>query len=450
MSTECISIAFLGVDDRSKSAYRLFFESIKKIKYKIVDDYRDAQLCLVDKDSYKIKKQYAELIKGDSEQYILSTSIIEQVCAHSKEFYLQKPIKKELLQGKLIKISRLIINLDDDNIKSTFIDKSRKTVDKISVILKKDLTSLKSKNQSVPVLEEKGKINSTATNPAAKGIDNVISIDTTRKAATSNAGKLLKIKNEACYVGERPDVDVNNSEQLKAIFYSPNMLMQGIVEIACEKSKETEKIIQLNIFNHTFYFDHSEQKVYASAERAVIHPLCVMHHENEATYNVKHADFKNELHATLNKNRNGTAVKSLEDLTTNMDSFKWIVSLWCSRGRIPQGIDVTQPVYLRQWPNLTRLEMIPHSVQIAALLYEHPRTLIDVANQLGIEQRYVFAFFSACKSITLSDVSRREVDKLFVYEQQAEIKNKSILSKLLGRLAGPSDKSLLKKTLSNL
>jgi len=435
VSTERISIAFLGVDDRSKSAYRLFFESIKQIRYEIVDDYRDAQLCLVDKDSYKIKTQYAELIKGDSRQYVLSTSIIEHVCAHSKEFYLQKPIKKELLQEKLIKISRLIINLNDENIKSSIIDKNKKAVDKISVMLKK--------NQSAAA--ETSKDNSTA-----KGIDNVISIDTTRKAATSNAGKLLKIKNEECYVGERPDVDANNPEQLKAIFYSPDMLMQGIVEIACQKSKETGKIIQLDIFNHTFYFDHSEQKVYASAERSVIHPLCVMRHENEATYSVKHLNFKDELHTILNKNRNDTAIKSLEDLTTNMDSFKWIVSLWCSRGRIPQGIDVTQPVYLRQWPNLTRLEVIPHSVQIAALLYENPRTLIDIANQLSIEQRYVFAFFSACKSITLSDISRREVDKLFMYEQQAEVRNKSILSKLLGRLAGSSDKSLLKKTLNNL
>jgi len=128
-----------------------------------------------------------------------------------------------------------------------------------------------------------------------------------------------------------------------------------------------------------------------------------------------------------------------------MDSFKWIVALWCSRGRVPEGVDVTQPVYLRQWPNLTRLELIPHAVQIASLLYEHPRSLIDMAKQLDIEQRYVFAFFSACKSIGLSDVSRRDVDKLFVPEKPEPNKNKSVLGKLLGQLVRVSGKSSMKK-----
>ena len=119
----------------------------------------------------------------------------------------------------------------------------------------------------------------------------------------------------------------------------------------------------------------------------------------------------------------------------------WLITLWCSRGRLPKGTSLSNPVYLMQWPNLTRLDPIPHAVHISALLYKQPHTLLEITQQLGIEQRYVFAFYSACKSVGLAHVSRREVDKIFVPEKAARHKNKSILSKLLSKLAGFKDKS---------
>ena len=118
----------------------------------------------------------------------------------------------------------------------------------------------------------------------------------------------------------------------------------------------------------------------------------------------------------------------------------WLISLWSSRGRIPEGTDLRQAVYLLQWPNLTRLASIPHSVRIAALLYDKPYRLTEVARQLGIEQRYVFAFYSACKSIGLANVSKRKVDQLFVAEKPKADKNKSILSKLVSKLKNISEK----------
>ncbi len=120
-------------------------------------------------------------------------------------------------------------------------------------------------------------------------------------------------------------------------------------------------------------------------------------------------------------------------------------SHWCSRGRIPAGTDLTRPVYLMQWPNLTRLEQIPHAARIAALIYDQPRTLTDTARQLRIRQRYVFAFFSACKAIGLSDISVRDVDRLFESEKPKHNKNKSILSKILGKLARSQDSNATTK-----
>jgi len=446
VNIEHITVAFLGVDERSKSAYQSFFESIKKVKYEIVNDFREAQLCLVDKDSYRVSQQYDELINHYPEKYILSISIVKQTCAHKRELYLQKPIKREVMQAIMAKISKLIPLEPDDISVSSAIARNKQAVKKLSDTFRKKLVqknkhhnSIDTEGSNVTSIETKIKL------PVKDESDNIAGIKKIRKVATVNAGKLLKIKNEEYYVGEQADADINDPEQRSKIYYSPGLLLQEIIEIACEKSRQSERIVQLNIHNHDFYFDYSAQKVYTNASTAVIRPLCVIHYEGNMSYKVKHLRFRNELYTTLVQNRKKFKKKSLERQIWSMDSFKWIITLWCSRGRVPEGIDVTQPVYLRQWPNLTRLRSIPYAVQIASLLYEQPRSLIDTAKQLGIEQRYVFAFFSACKSIGLSDVSRRDVDKLFVSQKPEPNKNKPILGKLLARLVRYSGKPSVEK-----
>ena len=271
----------------------------------------------------------------------------------------------------------------------------------------------------------------------------VVSIKKTPKVSTSNAGKLLKVEHEEYIVGKRSDIDINNSAQLKKAFYTPNTLLQPIMEQACIKSQQCGEIVQLNFLNNIFYFDFKEQKVHSSVGPAVIRPLCIVHHENQASYEVKPSSFRNDLNVILEASKNKTTKKAKEKHSWSMEAFMWVITLWCSRGRVPQGCDITQPVYLKQWPNLTRLAPIPHAARIAALIYDQPRTLTDAAEQLGIEQRYVFAFFSACKTIGLSDVSRRDVDKLFVTEHPKQHKNKSIMTKLLGKLANFSGNTVI-------
>jgi hypothetical protein len=54
------------------------------------------------------------------------------------------------------------------------------------------------------------------------------------------------------------------------------------------------------------------------------------------------------------------------------------------------------PLQLNHWPNLIRLLVPPHAARIAGLWARQPVTLAQSINTLGIEQRYVFAFYSAC------------------------------------------------------
>jgi len=132
VNIEHITVAFIGVDERSKSAYQSFFESIKKVKYEIVNDFREAQLCLVDKDSHKINQQYNEIVNHYPEKYILSISIVKQTCAHKRELYLQKPIKREVMQAIMAKIGKQIPLEPDDVSVLSAIARNVKAVKKLS------------------------------------------------------------------------------------------------------------------------------------------------------------------------------------------------------------------------------------------------------------------------------------------------------------------------------
>ena len=108
VTIEAIIISFIGVDERSKSAYKLFFESYKPVRYVISDDYRKAQVCLIDKDAYNIQIKYQDLVNNYPEKYILMLSIVDHVCNCKREFFLKKPIKRDDLQVMLSKIHGLI------------------------------------------------------------------------------------------------------------------------------------------------------------------------------------------------------------------------------------------------------------------------------------------------------------------------------------------------------
>ena len=244
---------------------------------------------------------------------------------------------------------------------------------------------------------------------------------------TANAGKLIPIKNEEHLVGYQKDIDINKPEQLENIFYEPNLLLQSVIEKVCIQSKQKKKIVRLSILDTIIYFDAVDQKVYSTEDPKIIQSLCLTPHNNGVACYVKNLSFRSKLYEILETEKD----KTLAEQSWDMENFVWLVALWSSRGRITKETSLSTPVALMQWPNLTRLASIPHAVRIAALLYEAPYSLVKTAQLLGIEQRYVFAFYSACKSIGLAKMSQRKVERPVVHKHY---ENPSLLKKILGKL----------------
>jgi hypothetical protein len=124
------------------------------------------------------------------------------------------------------------------------------------------------------------------------------------------------------------------------------------------------------------------------------------------------------------------------DKFQNMDAFLWKLACWTSRGRYPQEIDFKLPVYLKNWPNFTRLVITPHALRIASLLIQGPRTMVNVAQALNIRPQYVFVFVSAAYAVGLVGQARRAEDVLVQAPDIQPSKAKGLLGRIMSKLRG--------------
>jgi hypothetical protein len=117
-----------------------------------------------------------------------------------------------------------------------------------------------------------------------------------------------------------------------------------------------------------------------------------------------------------------------------IEAVLWKLALWTYRGGLPLGTDLEKRVYLRHWPNLTRLHPVPDAMRIASLWNEQPMTFGYTATALGIPQQHVFSFYSASHTIGLAGQARREADYLFQETSTAAKSKRRFVSTMIKRL----------------
>ncbi|MBV1915836.1 MAG: hypothetical protein KUG72_10650 [Pseudomonadales bacterium] len=258
-------------------------------------------------------------------------------------------------------------------------------------------------------------------------------------SASNQAGKLLGEEKTHQFVGTHDDIDTSNSTEVKNALYDPTHMLQGSIHEACKLAEEKNTTIELISFGIGIIIDPHAFKVYTVVSDSVLRPLCLLEDKKKRRFE-ELASYSDNVY-TENSKPNAKLIE------WDIDAFLWKISLWSSRGRVPKGTNFQSKVYLSQWPNLTRLEMIPHALQISALLTQKPRQLSKISKQLGLPQRYVFAFYSACKSLGIANECRRQSDHIFeeppVRTERADRleSTTSIMKKIIFRLTrrNPSD-----------
>lgn len=127
------------------------------------------------------------------------------------------------------------------------------------------------------------------------------------------------------------------------------------------------------------------------------------------------------------------AYRADKEHTYDLESILWTVTLLASHGRLNRDANINQRWILKHWPNLTRVENIPHVMRISAAWQQRPGTVFDVAKWLDIPQRHVFAFYTAASVLGLIAMDEGKVE---YQEKEAPKKNRGLFSRLLKRLLG--------------
>lgn len=96
----------------------------------------------------------------------------------------------------------------------------------------------------------------------------------------------------------------------------------------------------------------------------------------------------------------------VEAESMSLTALIWQVSLWTSRGRLPEGFPELSPVRLRHWPNLTRLAPLPNGLRLAAFWTRSPVNLQLTQKMLNVPAQEMFDFLASVHSIGILELPK--------------------------------------------
>lgn len=238
---------------------------------------------------------------------------------------------------------------------------------------------------------------------------------------SSRAARLLNDDAAHQLVGTGTDVDLNDVGQREQIYYVPERYLQGRLISAWQRATAAARPIAVEGPWPKLVLFPAEKKVQIAAPARDYRAFAMV------------PDLQGEHRETLLH-----AEQPSSGVCVSYSAFLWKLTLWAARGRLPAGTPLDIPVFLRWWPNLTRLDVSPSALAIAALWSREPHSLALTTQVLGVPQRWVFAFYSATHAIDLSGVTRRAVDRMLVPQPLPPPgKPQSLLGRVLDKLRRP-------------
>ncbi|MES9905024.1 MAG: hypothetical protein ABW168_20400, partial [Sedimenticola sp.] len=226
--------------------------------------------------------------------------------------------------------------------------------------------------------------------------------------------------------GSREDIDLADAKARKALFYYPEDYLQGAFEIATDLASSSGSAVKLKVRGgKTLFFLPQAGTVLSDVSDRLMRALCVQSGESGKDFVI-----------TKLKESEESLIADSKGEQCEIDPLLWKVTLWSSRGRVPVGTDLEGVVELDNWPNFTRLMVIPEFMRITALITQGEHSLVTVTESLGIAQRYVFSFYSACCALNLVSVDASAVAEKTGDRSVGDKKRHTMFGKILTHLRG--------------
>ncbi|MCG7931903.1 MAG: hypothetical protein N0E44_17870 [Candidatus Thiodiazotropha lotti] len=371
-----IRVAAIGMDQRQRNALVMLFGNHCRNRYILVEE-DSSEICIIDLDLFGGERLWQEFRQRHPDRPLILASLKPRQVENGHTLFVKKPIPVIQLMSAIDQLSQILNN--------------RAAEQKIEAAQNAETTPSEPQHPRHSV-----------------------------SSVTQKVASLMTEAQEKVFIGTSPDIDPDNQAQLAKIYYDPQHYLQGHVQQALNQATRYNKNVTIEGPWPAIDMIIAKQQVMVDAGEKHLRPFCTV---PDATREVE-LQFHEQ-----HKSATGRREYSIY-------AFIWQLALWASRGRLPSGTNLTQPIYLRRWPNFSRLVVTPHALAIAALWTRQPRSLIDTAKSLGIPQRYVFAFYSAANAVQLAGETRRAVDTLLEPPAIKQAENRGLFSKLLSRLRG--------------
>ncbi len=396
-----LRIRVLGMDNRSLSTFKMFLQGpCQNLAVPVSGE--SAEISLVDLDGHGA----SELLANEQERFpdrpIIVTSLRSP--GVSGAIHVAKPVKAAGMMAAL-KEARLMLSL---------------------------------KKSRPEIRQEEGGNLEAVKNPDKQ--DSPVVLDTRKprirrhqRRSTHQTAMLLDERAYSSYVGVVADINSKDPHQVEKAHYDKKKYLQAFVESAVKVARTRNRILQLNCgWKPIIIFPHSNE-IWIEADDRQIRSFCVV-----PIHSILDLDLRG-----ANENPRSIISPVSPDLVhadrdpkkfQSIDAFIWKIALWTSNGRVPDGIQLDQPVYLDRWPNLSRFVIVPHALRIAALLNNQSMTLMEVAETLEIRQQYVFSFFSAAMALGLAGQLPGQHQSAGACAPRIEPQRSGFLQKILHRL----------------
>jgi len=221
------------------------------------------------------------------------------------------------------------------------------------------------------------------------------------------------------------------------LYYVQKQYLLVYIISAVKKAREKNMVVRINTSWSAIYIFPVQRLIWIDEEEDIIRDYCITPLSDlEAQEKGKGAVTITYMRALSSPDFIPQEHGFSSDYFYHIESFIWMLALWTSAGRLPKGINIDEPIFLRNWPNLTRLIVTPHAMRISALLISQPRTLFNTASALQIELKYVLAFYSAAHAIGIAGQVKGRAEAFIAPAPVVRNKSSNLLQRLLNKLKG--------------
>jgi hypothetical protein len=371
--------ALHGMDERAQKMMVMFLQGPCQGEGIIVKNSLDAQANVIDADLSRSQSLLADIVDKQPEKPVIVLSLQDGQPEQEKLIYVKKPVTSTRMLAALEQAKNLIAR------------------------------------NAIPAAEAQ---------PDSPASLKTIAVDNSEHAKSSKHQAAMHMDEHgfSAFIGMVPNIDYNNPEQLLSISYNAKLHFQGIVQSAYKFAFEKVRAINLVAGWKPLLIFPENREIWLDADDKMLRAFTNIKINAQAV-NISAIDEHTQAIS------NGQP-----DKFQDMNAFLWKLAIWTSKGRYPQELDINKPVYLKRWPEFTRWLITPHALRISALLLQSPRTMMNTAQVLNINPRYVFVFISAAHAVGL--VGQRQSEPEAAVEQPAPKPNesKSLMSRIISRL----------------